>query len=391
MENFIKKDLTDRLKLYLKKNNLKSSDIKNFNINFSNGHLFLNVDFKNNTSKHFRVFNYHLNKKGKLALGTTIVTLGAIGLMGSLGSYSFSENYEKIKLKPHVNNEIATVINSDEVNEDTVIDINKSDIATSPTYNIDNNEVSYEYINMNEYYNNEEVNSNIFHRDINIRGSEYPSITSYNYILETYYDQINTYGNRYGIDPSIIAALVMQETGTEDTEYYQTCYEALGLGKFNCKYFDNHVFHVYNFETNTYEDYTCTYEKLKNNRDEQIKIIAMQLQTNAIQYDGNLAATLICYNQGMGTVNKIIKNVMGNTNYSTKDDVLNANDAAILSKYNSFTLGDPGYFNKVVTFLNYELENQVFGNNVATIKLPGEDRVIEYGTNLKLAALKGAR
>ena len=229
------------------------------------------------------------------------------------------------------------------------------------------------------------------YKEINTYGSMDPCIDSYDYILDTYYEPINRYGNMYGVDPAIIAALIMQEVGTDDSEYYQTNYNALGLGQINCSFFDNHTFHVYNYDLGDYEYYTCTYEKLKNDRDEQIKVIAIMLQDSATRYNGNLAAMCIDYNQGCGTVSSIIKSVINDTDYDSSEEVLKADDITIIPAYNYFTYGDPNYFSKVVTFLNYELENKAFGSSTAIIKLPENDEVIEYATNIEVNSLKGVR
>ena len=123
--------------------------------------------------------------------------------------------------------------------------------------------------------------------------------------MNNYYDDILEYGITYGIDPSIIAALMMQEGSniydpTQSEDYYK-----IGFGQVNGSIWDGQSITVYNFVTQSYETYKINVMLLYNNPKEQIKLIAIMLQDNAVRYSGNLNAMFICYNQGMGTVSNI--------------------------------------------------------------------------------------
>lgn len=398
MKNKVKENVIK----YLKNNNLKASDIKDSVVTFESGHFYLKVTFTNNIVHPFRIFPYKLNKFGALFLGGTILTT-SIGISGTLGNFKFSERENNVYLKNRDKTEEVSLLDDSFEEIDSLViepedksylyeetnDINDIYVDSNVEFeNVDYEELDpYELIDVS---NNKDF-LNCHYKEINTYGSLDPCIDSYDYVLDRYYEPINRYGNMYGVDPAIIAALIMQESGTDDSDYYQTNYNALGLGQINCSFFDNYTFHIYNYELGDYEDYTCTYEKLKNDRDEQIKVIAIMLQDSANRYNGNLAAMLISYNQGSGTLSNVVKNVISNTDYDSFDEVLDADDITIIPAYNFYTYGDPNYFSKVVTFINYELENNAFGNSTAIIKVPGSDDAIEYKTNLEVSSLKGAR
>lgn len=411
MKDKIFNGLRERVKNYLVENHLKASDIKESVIDYNSGHIYLKVSFKDGSSHSFRFFPYNLTRKGLIFVGSTILTT-SLGVCGIIGSYKYSTKDNVIKLEKidptyneeyldysiAINESLENVVSNDETyDEDTLIEETTSSNEDIDLLDVEPN-IPFEYVDSDDLDPYEMINlpsevvNNSYYRDINIYGSLEPTIDSYDYVLDKYYDAINTYGNRYGIDPAIIAAQIMQECGNaRDDELYQTNYNSLGLGQINCSYFDNYVFHTYNFDTNSYEDYTCTYEKLKNNRDEQIKILAMMDQEYAIKYDGNLAAMLIGYNQGVGTVGKIISNIIDCTDCQSRDDVLSSSDISILSTYNYFTYGDPDYYSKVVTFINYELENNVFGKSSIFIRIPEQEEVVEYSTNVEVSSLTGSR
>lgn len=374
---------------FLKKNNLSKEDIKKIKYITNSSNNGAIITLKNNKIKKIYVHDYKLTRNGKIA----VATVAAVTITGTLGSFIFKGNKENlnIELEPVDTLAVETTIDSSEVApyvadyNDASVSYNASDADTTIASE------SYEYNRASMETVDDSLNHS-FLRNISIYGHEDPGIGSYDYIINNYSDTINKYGNRYGIDPAIIAALIMQECGNskQDNDHQESYYK-LGLGQVNCDIFEGQSFNAYNFETGEYEKYTCYYNNLKNNRDEQIKLVAIMLQYYAILYDGNIACMLISYNQGMGTTGNIIKNVINNTEYDSKDAVLSADDITIIRDYNTYRYGDPDYFDKVITFLNYELVNETFGRNTAVIALPNQENTVSYSTSVELENLKGAR
>lgn len=365
-------NLKESVRRYLIKNHLKPSDIKESVPVFEGGHFYLKVTFNNGHKCNFRFFPYKLNKSGAIFLGTTVVALGATSIMGIYGAYKFNNKNDDITLNKI--DEAQIIASMDEESNEQVIN-------TEPNVTfeyVDTNDLDpYKMVESSETYN---INNSNY-RDVNVTGSNFPNIISYNYIMDKYYNQIDKYGKRYGVDPALIASLIMVECGNSKyDEQYQTNASKLGLGQVNCKLFENQVFKTYNYETNTYEDYKFKTSNLMNNRDEQIKFVAISLQYYAKRFNGNINAMCVSYNQGMGTVNNILGKVVSETDYETKSNVLLSNNPALISQYNTYKYGDPEYFNKVMTYLNYCLDEKVFGKDYAEIK-QDEDHVYTYGVN----------
>lgn len=401
--NFLYEIFKTRIANYLHKNNLKLSNIKSKQITKINNHLYFRVNLDNGLTCDFRFFPYKLNTFGALFLAST-TTVTTTGMFAIFGNYKFKEKDNEIALEPISE---VTITEKTEDPVETII-YEQESVISSPdaaevSYTPNEEEASeiFEFVDPTELDPLNELDiadfkevvesSNQNYRDIVIPGSYDPCYDSYQYILDRYSEPINKYGNRYGIDPSIIAALIMEEVGTQDYESYQTNYACLGLGQVNCNYFEDEVFHTYNFDAGTYEDYRFKYEYLKNDRDEQIKAIAIFLQFYANRYNGNLYLMFVAYNQGMTSADNIVKNAMNDLGYSDKEDIYNIKDVSILQNYNPYKYGDPEYYQKLVTFLNFILKNEVFNSDTAKVILPEDENSIEYRVSLtEVESLKGA-
>ena len=398
-----------RVANYLHKNNLKPDNIIKKDVVRTNNHLCFRIIFSNRKYHDFRFFPYKLTKTGALTLSgsITLATLGTVAL-AHYGNYKFHENDNGLVIEE---------VSETEINKGETKYIGETEgDTTASSYEMptesslyETSEVSYEYTDnsedeiSNEYveettYEESETSptintNNRFYREICISGSYDPCATSYEHIINSYYASIKKYGEMYGVDPSLIAALIMEEVGDDDKEYYQTSYSCLGLGQVNCNYFDGETFHPYNYELGEYEDYVFRYNNLANDRDEQIKVIAIFLQRYLIEFDGNVYFALIAYNQGVTTAERLAGYITNCLDYDSKSDTYRISDIGSLPDYNYFTHGDTQYFNKVTTFLKFILENKVFNDSGEVyIQIPGSDTLIVYGVNLtEVYALKGNR
>lgn len=367
---------------YLHDNKLKSSDVKNTTVEFVKGSIVVRVSFKNNSYHDFNLFQYKLNKKGSLFLGTTAVVTSSL-IIGSLVSYNFKLDKEGNLAEKIIPKKEIVVENDFDNNSDSELSVSDAVISYLSNESADN------YTIVESKYNaSNDANSNVTYRDINTSGCENTYIPCYDYVMSNYGDIINKYGNRYGVDPSVIASLIMVECGNSKADQSsQHNYAALGLGQVNCKLFENQVFHIYDYETKTYEDYKFKSFNLEDNHDEQVKFIAIMLQYYSRKYSGNLNAMLVSYNQGMGTVSNIINKVIKETDFDSVMDVLNSENTTLISSYNTYKYGDPEYFNKVSTYLNYTLSKS---GNQAKIYF-NENNYVSYNVNTDCKLLDQSR
>ena len=85
----------------------------------------------------------------------------------------------------------------------------------------------------------------------------------------------------------------------------------------------------------------------------------------------------------MGTVDNILKRIVNETNYQSKNDVLSSNDGTIITRYNNYTYGDVNYVNKNLSFEDYVLSQKAFGKRDARIAYNGDNECI-YSINTEL-------
>ncbi len=331
---------------------------------------------------------FKLNKKGKIALGTlSVLTAGTIA--ASIAGFKYTKTDDgKVKITDEKVYATAEDIFIDE--DDNVVDYT-SDEINSVEY-IANEETVTDEVTLAEAMDIDETTSvdetqyieneysNI--RTLSVEGDSTRGIDAYNRIIDNYYDDIVKYGEMYGIDPAIIAALMMEEGGTTYDPNAEENMGAIGFGQVSSSDWNNHEFNTYNFITGEYDYYKLDVNDLKNNPTKQIEAIARMLQESAIRYHGNFSAITVCYNQGCGTVANITNNLINSGDYSSSMDVYNNENALLIFENDPYTYGNKDYTNRIVTYLDEILKNEVFGSSVATIKLP-DGSVFNYETSIQ--------
>jgi hypothetical protein len=412
--------------LFFKK--IKLTDIKDFKIYYDkNKRKYIKIMLKNGSVQNVPFMEYKLNKKGVIATSLTTV-IGASALIGTIASFKYSKNDDEIKISPvdssqytqtidesslesePLNNDINTI--NEEIDIPNIVVENNLDFletAPSEINSINNNEeatlpsVDENQININNTpeesvvsiesesnieeqplesnLNQSTENSTIIQRELSTEGDSTRGISAYNNVMN-YYNDILEYGTTYGIDPAIIASLMMEEGGSIYDPNNSENYYSIGFGQLNGDIWNGYTFKPYNYITGEYESFTLNVSDLYNNPRKQIQVITYMLQESAINYHGNIAAMLTCYNQGCGTVDNITNSIIRNNGYSSKIDVYDADNAMLIFENNPYTYGNNDYVNRIVTFLSFILDNNDFGRNVASVNLPTGE-VVEYTASVQ--------
>lgn len=235
-----------------------------------------------------------------------------------------------------------------------------SDDITLNTY-VDEPNYKYEDINKEDHNN---IKENITYSDVCIdvpvKAQNYLTDDVYNMVIDNFGDYIAKYSKMYGVDPNVVAGLIMVESPDYDINNDYD-YHKIGLGQYKGEYFDNDTFKTYNYITNEIESYTVHVENLYANPEEQIKMICITIATSAKDYNYNLAAILEHHNKGCGSVSTSLESIMNEKGYQSKDDVLKYEDQNEIIKHMP-ELGDPRYSYKIAFCANKCLENKVFGD-----------------------------
>lgn len=214
------------------------------------------------------------------------------------------------------------------------------------------------------------------------KAANYLTDDVYNMVINNFGKYIKKYSEMYGVDPNVVAGLIMVESPDYDINNDYD-YHKIGLGQYKGEYFDNDTFRTFNYDKNEIESYTVHVENLYANPEEQIKMICITLATSAKQYDYNLAAILEHHNKGCGSVNTSLNKIMNEKGYASKKDVLLYEDQNEIIK-NMPELGDPRYSYKIAYCANKCIENHAFGDEDKLVFKDHEnntDHIIDLSIN----------
>lgn len=111
----------------------------------------------------------------------------------------------------------------------------------------------------------------------------------------------NMYGEKYGIDPNLLMAMMAQESSGIHKEYSENGH-AIGAFQIENVWYDDPVT-AFNFETKEMETICIDYNKLKD-FDYNVKVASMILQLNMRTFDYNIPQAVQAYNMGRtGVIN----------------------------------------------------------------------------------------
>ncbi len=147
-------------------------------------------------------------------------------------------------------------------------------------------------------------------------------------LASNYEQYYNYYGHIYGIDPTLIRAVICQESGGVHKEYDgHAAIGAMQVAIIN----EGSIIKAYNFETGSIDEEEISKDKL-NNVSTNIKIGTMMLQSLLDKYNYDIPKAIQAYNFGSGNMAKLGNNWMGSREYIKE--------------------GDPLYFEHVMSFIS---------------------------------------
>ena len=221
-----------------------------------------------------------------------------------------------------------------------------------------------------------------YYRTINSDGNfTYTYQENYDKMMNNYYSYYVTYGEMYGIDPAILAAMTMQEGGVYDPNASEEYYR-IGLGQVNGNIWDGVTVSCYNYNTNTEERYTISATNLYNNPIEQIKCLAIMMQQNARDCSYNLPAMIEEHNKGCGSIATALSNLRRDYPGYSNSEILNLEDPTLIERYVYCPGADPEYLDKILTYLDMILDNNAFGREYVYVR-SADGNVYTYNINIE--------
>ena len=305
--------------------------------------------------------NLSFKSKNKKIVMTGMGILTASILVTTMLQLNYKDiNSEKVlALANEVSNDVVTETTL--AYEPTI----KTSESTIPNIYESNNIQKVEPLEKNVEEINEEEVSEQNYKEVCINipdaATKYLGEQNYNKVINNFKDLIDTYSNMYGVDPNVVASIIMVECPDYDINNDRNYYK-IGLGQFDGRYFDNETFTAYNFITGEKDKYTVHVENLYQNPENQIKLLCMTIANSAKTYNYNVTAILENHNKGCGSVSNCLNKLKSDYGYSSKDKVLELVDQNEIIK-NINQIGDPNYSYKVSYYINMCLEKNEFNNN----------------------------
>ena len=186
------------------------------------------------------------------------------------------------------------------------------------------------------------------------------------YVQKTYGDLINTYSNKWGVDPGLVTAILTQESGGMETNLMQIEYNAWKDQVITSKNFNDNsnVKIVLTESPELYDSTILTISKDDlNNPKTNISVGTILLTYNLKNFNYNIPIALTSYNCGIGTMNKIIETTSLNTGISKEDLINDSTNLEFLNYRYIMTDGDQNYFENVMRYIPNLDEIKVFDNN----------------------------
>jgi len=195
------------------------------------------------------------------------------------------------------------------------------------------------------------------------------SSTEKAYITKSSYgDLIEKYAKQYGLDPTLVLGIAIQERGMHSEK--KDIGGATGLMQIQNSVWENEYITAYNYETGKTDKIYVTKENIKDINN-NIKFGCMYLQ-NCMEYmDYNVIAAVQCYNMGYGNVMKVLKAYSKATNQSVKEILSNPKDTGWLEYRKIIDVGDREYIEHVFSWMgpNINIENKKVDNSNISIKI----------------------
>lgn len=188
------------------------------------------------------------------------------------------------------------------------------------------------------------------------------------------------YGKMYGVDPNLLMAKAMQESGLQHNSFDPDA--AYGISQIENTLF-NSVIHVHNYETGQDEEILIT-EQGARDLETNIKYGAAKLQEKLRYYNNNIYLSLQAYNYG-GLIDLVIMRYGERTSKTREEIINNPNDLGWLEDveyyhlnyWDNSTYGDSNY---IANVLRYVYVDTVVSKNIA-----GEDVITNLNNGQSLS------
>lgn len=211
--------------------------------------------------------------------------------------------------------------------------------------------VSLDYKEENIFDSSNTAGQDITHLDFS--NDRYSSTGEYAY--NTYYSIVDVCAKQRGISPSLVIALLTQESAGLDSNLMQIQFSS----------WEDQVLCSYDFSSNIEQKYVLTNHKEKYNGKDIICISKEDLKNSMTNIsvgcillmesfksmNYHIGAGIQCYNLGVGNMRKVLAQTAFSTGVSIEDILSNQSNLDFMDYTGIVRCGDPEYLNHVLRYM----------------------------------------
>ena len=293
--------------------------IRNIN-RFNNDELFEYLP--NNIRKIEKAFTKYNNRNSKSAARNLLVA----GLIVTMISSGIALSLNKDKSNDIAMSSTSTIVSQteEESTEEELSEVYEMIIDE------DNNQINYEF--------DRETDSSDF-----------------KYVDETYGDLVDEVGKKYGVSPSLIKAMITQESSGVNPNLMQIQFDSwIDMLLVTHDFVnDKDVKLVLTDNPEEYSDDVITISRDELlNPNTNISVGTVLLRETASYYDYNIPMSIQAYNFGIGNMDKVINQLAYVTNDTYDGVVANKNDIDYMNYTNIINVGDFEYLYHVMRYVD---------------------------------------
>lgn len=315
--------------------------------------IVLNDYKKFSSNRNFRYIFEDIKKKKFKAVKNTVLA-GTLSIIAAVGVTSLITEVKAAKQigKEETATEIETSIPLTTEEEILILEETYVDSEPESLVNVDKTKITTEVDTKPVSLTEKEIK----YENNKYEELEIGSLANDEKLLTTkrlYFDIIEKYATKYGLDPELVLAVATQERGVHSSKIDED--GAIGLMQVQVDVWENESLTVFDYELNKDVTIQITMDKLKSlegNIETGCAILSHYINLRK----GNILAALQTYNNGPGTMETILNAYSFNRNKKV-EEILLENDLGWYDYCTSAYNGDPDYLEHVLRYYQGDIKN----------------------------------
>lgn len=291
---------------------------------------------------------------------------------------SFSDSFDEYDLSSISDEDILNEFTLEEIYDDT-IDISNVLVVNDSESNGDNELMSFELLKQQTFedYNEPQIDIDKAYLEFEDLSDSEKAVTA----KENYFDIMEKYAKKYGLDPYLVLSIATQERGVHASKI--DAGGGVGLMQIQYAVWKGKPIDYYelNLETNSYERHSISEitDDMLMNVDSNIQLGCLILQECLRNSNYNIPLAIQMYNMGYGSIYNMVEKY-ATDNGMTRADVFNNPYDLGWMNYRDNYPGDPHYLENVNKWADYNKFTviNVFNNEEVTMEFSNDNELSRH-------------